>query len=126
MIKTDNSCSFCSQLDWELVIVDDASPDDSADVARRIAARDPRVDVVVHGTNKGNIATFNEGLLDWVDGDYCLLLSADDRATPGALRRARDPRPAGAAPGQPTSSSSSAFWAWRRFSAWSQTAERSP
>ena len=77
-------------VDVRVLIIDDASPDDSADVARRIAARDPRVDVVVHGTNKGNIATFNEGLLDWADGDYCLLLSADDRATPGALRRARD------------------------------------
>lgn len=37
-----------------------------------------------------NIATFNEGLLEWADGDYVLLLSADDRATPGALGRARD------------------------------------
>ena len=43
-----------------------------------------------HATNKGNIATFNEGLLEWANGDYCLLMSADDRATPGALGRARD------------------------------------
>jgi glycosyltransferase involved in cell wall biosynthesis len=59
-------------------------------VASRIAARDARVDVILHQTNKGNIATFNEGLLDWADGDYTLLMSADDRATPGALGRARD------------------------------------
>jgi glycosyltransferase involved in cell wall biosynthesis len=73
-----------------VLIIDDASPDDSADVARKIAARDERVDVIVHTANKGNIATFNEGLLEWADGDYCALLSADDRLTPGALRRARD------------------------------------
>jgi glycosyltransferase involved in cell wall biosynthesis len=48
------------------------------------------VDVIVHAANKGNIATYNEGLLEWADGDYCLLMSADDRLTPGALRRARD------------------------------------
>lgn len=77
-------------VDVRVLIIDDASPDRSADVAREIAARDTRVDVIVHDTNKGNIATFNEGLLEWADGDYCLLMSADDRATAGALRRAAD------------------------------------
>jgi len=77
-------------VDVRVLVIDDASPDDSAEVARGIAARDPRVEVVVHETNQGNIATFNEGLLEWADGDYCLLMSADDRATPGALRRAAD------------------------------------
>jgi glycosyltransferase involved in cell wall biosynthesis len=77
-------------VDVRVLVIDDASPDDSADVATRIADSDPRVEVVVHGQNKGNIATFNEGLLGWADGDYCMLLSADDRATPGALRRACD------------------------------------
>lgn len=77
-------------VDVRVLIIDDASPDGSVEVARRIAARDPRVEVLAHETNRGNIATFNEGLLEWADGDYCLLLSADDRATPGALGRARD------------------------------------
>jgi glycosyltransferase involved in cell wall biosynthesis len=77
-------------VDVRVLIIDDASPDDSADVARKIAARDPRVEVIVHPVNKGNIATFNEGLLEWADGDYCILLSADDQLTPGALRRAGD------------------------------------
>lgn len=77
-------------VDVRVLIIDDASPDGSADVARKIAAREPRVEVAVHSANKGNIATFNEGLLEWADGDYSLLLSADDRLTPGALRRARD------------------------------------
>jgi glycosyltransferase involved in cell wall biosynthesis len=77
-------------VDVRVLIIDDASPDGSAEVAARIADRDPRVQLIVHETNKGNIATFNEGLLEWADGDYCLLMSADDRATPGALGRARD------------------------------------
>ncbi len=77
-------------VDVRVLIIDDASPDDSAEVARKIAVRDPRVEVIVHAANKGNIATYNEGLLEWADGDYCLLMSADDRLTPGALRRARD------------------------------------
>jgi glycosyltransferase involved in cell wall biosynthesis len=77
-------------IDVRVLIIDDASPDNSAEVAEKIAAREPRVEVTVHPTNRGNIATFNEGLIDWADGDYCILLSADDRLTPGALRRAAD------------------------------------
>lgn len=77
-------------VDVRVLIIDDASPDDSAEVASKIAARDSRVEVAVHATNKGNIATFNEGLLEWADGDYSVLMSADDQLAPGALRRARD------------------------------------
>lgn len=75
-------------LDVRVLIIDDASPDDSAEAALKIAASDPRVEVRVHDTNKGHIATYNEGLLEWADGDYVVLLSADDRLVPGALGRA--------------------------------------
>ena len=77
-------------VDVRALIIDDASPDGSAEEARRIAARDPRVEVIVHEVNRGNIGTFNHGLMEWADGDYCMLMSADDRLTPGALRRAVD------------------------------------
>src|SRR5262249_13202164 len=77
-------------VDVRVLIIGGAAADDGRVVARKIAARDPRVEVIVHETNKGNIATFNEGLLEWADGDYCTLVSADDRLPPGALRRARD------------------------------------
>lgn len=76
--------------DVRVLIIDDASTDDSAEVARKIAAHDPRIEVAVHATNRGHIATYNEGLLEWADGDYCVLMSADDRLTPGALRRAAE------------------------------------
>jgi glycosyltransferase involved in cell wall biosynthesis len=75
-------------VDVEVLIIDDASSDDSADVARHIAAADPRVEVIVHATNRGHIATYNEGLLEWARGDFSVLLSADDQLTPGALHRA--------------------------------------
>ena len=75
-------------VDVKVLIIDDASPDDSAEKARRIAEADPRVEVLVHDRNKGHLATYNEGLLEWADGDYTVLLSADDRLTPGALVRA--------------------------------------
>lgn len=77
-------------VDVRVLIIDDASPDGSAEVALKLAARDPRIEAVVHPVNRGHLATYNEGLLDWADGDYSVMLSADDRLTPGALRRACD------------------------------------
>jgi glycosyltransferase involved in cell wall biosynthesis len=76
--------------DVRVLIIDDASTDGSANVARTIAAADARVQVTVHATNRGHIATYNEGLLEWADADYTVLLSADDKLAPGALRRASD------------------------------------
>ena len=71
----------------DVLIVDDASPDDSADVARSLAAADPRVRVLVNEQNMRHIATYNEGL-SLVDGEYVVLLSADDLLAPGSLARA--------------------------------------
>jgi glycosyltransferase involved in cell wall biosynthesis len=76
--------------DVRVLVIDYASTDGSADVARAIAASDARVEVAEHATNQGHIATYNEGLLEWADGDYTVLLSADDRLVPGALRRAAE------------------------------------
>jgi glycosyltransferase involved in cell wall biosynthesis len=75
-------------VDVRVLIIDDASPDDSFEVARRLAAEDDRVEARRHEVNAGHIATYNEGLLEWADGDYCVLISADDLLTPGALARA--------------------------------------
>src|SRR4051794_13884437 len=73
-------------VDVEVLVIDDASPDGSAEAARALG-RDPRVQVSCHAENRGHIATYNEGLA-WARGDYLLLLSADDCLTPGALTRA--------------------------------------
>jgi glycosyltransferase involved in cell wall biosynthesis len=73
-------------VDVEVLIIDDASPDGSANVARALG-RDPRVQVVCHEPNQGHIATYNEGLA-WASSEYLLLLSADDYLTPGSLARA--------------------------------------
>jgi glycosyltransferase involved in cell wall biosynthesis len=70
-----------------VLILDDASPDRTAEVAAELAEVDPRVEWRRHGVNRGHIATYNEGL-DWADGDYAVLLSADDVLTPGSLARA--------------------------------------
>ena len=75
-------------VDVRVLIIDDASGDGSADVALGLARGDDRIQVSAHEHNKGHISTFNEGVPDWPQGDYVLLLSADDALTPGAMRRA--------------------------------------
>lgn len=70
-----------------VLILDDASPDHTAEVACELAAQDDRVEFRRHAVNQGHIATYNEGI-DWATGDYLLVVSADDLLTPGALARA--------------------------------------
>lgn len=83
-----------SVLDQEAVstrvlVIDDASPDQSGDIAEALAQRDSRVTTRRHAQNRGHIATYNEGL-DWATADYVLLLSADDYLLPGSLQRAAE------------------------------------
>ncbi|PKH37441.1 Glycosyltransferase involved in cell wall bisynthesis [Nocardioides alpinus] len=74
-------------LDVDVLVVDDASPDGSHLVAQELAASDPRVDVLVHDNNAGHIQTYNDGLTR-AEGDYVVLLSADDLLPRNALTRA--------------------------------------
>ncbi len=76
-------------VDVSVLIIDDASTDESATVAEQLAERDSRVEFIWHSSNRGHIATYNEGL-ESAHTDYVVLLSADDLLTPGALRRATD------------------------------------
>lgn len=73
--------------DIRVLIIDDASTDDSLIVAKELARDDPRVSVIAHSQNKGHIETYNEGIA-WAAADYFLLLSADDMLVAGALQRA--------------------------------------
>ena len=70
-----------------VLVLDDASTDDSEQVGRGLAERDGRLEYRRHLSNQGHIATYNEGIA-WLASDYALLLSADDLLTPGALARA--------------------------------------
>ncbi len=76
-----------SQTNFRVVIVDDASTDDTPAVCAELMSEDRRVEVVRHATNRGHIRTYNE-CIDLAHDDYMLLLSADDYLLPGALARA--------------------------------------
>jgi glycosyltransferase involved in cell wall biosynthesis len=76
-----------SDVTIRVLIIDDASPDNTSEVAAALNSEDPRVSFIRHIENKGHIASYNEGI-DWASADYMLLLSADDYLLPGALARA--------------------------------------
>jgi glycosyltransferase involved in cell wall biosynthesis len=73
--------------DVRVLIIDDASSDDSLSAAQKLADADSRVSIIAHPENRGHIATYNEGIA-WASADYFLLLSADDVLVTGALERA--------------------------------------
>lgn len=75
-----------SGVDVEVLVLDDASTDDTPVVGERLAGSET-VTFRRHDRNRGHIATYNEGL-DWAEGDYTVVLSADDLLTPGSLERA--------------------------------------
>lgn len=73
-----NSLLAQSFTDFELVIIDDGSLDDSVAICRRLSASDPRVQLIVT-TNAGASAARNRGI-DESRGQYIVFCDADDFA----------------------------------------------
>jgi CDP-glycerol glycerophosphotransferase len=70
--------------EFEVVAVNDRSPDTSAEILAEYAAREPRLRVVHHDDNLGLGASRNTGL-DHATGDYVWFVDSDDWLNPGAL-----------------------------------------
>lgn len=78
---------LAQEINVRVLIIDDASPDNTAEVAAELAREDSRVSFLRHTTNLGHIATYNKGI-EWASADYLLILSADDYLLPDSLSRA--------------------------------------
>jgi glycosyltransferase involved in cell wall biosynthesis len=74
-----------SAADWELLVVDDGSPDDTAEVASALAAADPRIRLL-RKPNGGLSSARNAGLAQ-VRGRFVQFLDADDMLLPGKFER---------------------------------------
>jgi len=76
-----------SGVDVEVLIVDDRSTDDSRDVAARLVAAHPEVQLIANEENCGHVRSFNAGF-ERSRGEFVVKLDADDLLAPGALERA--------------------------------------
>jgi len=80
--------SVLGQRDVEtrVIVVDDGSTDETPRVTAELAA-DPRVTVLRHDPNRGQLPSVNRGA-ELVDTEFVVKLDADDLLAPGALARA--------------------------------------
>jgi glycosyltransferase involved in cell wall biosynthesis len=73
--------------DLRVLIIDNASTDNSVAVARQLSAEDGRIEVLARPCNLGHHASWNEGI-EWAKSDYLVILAADDLLADGAIARA--------------------------------------
>lgn len=71
--------------DWELLLVNDGSTDETAEILNRYAGRDGRIRVF-HQKNSGQFFARQQGITA-AEGQYILFLDSDDRLTEDCLEK---------------------------------------
>jgi glycosyltransferase involved in cell wall biosynthesis len=69
----------------EVIVVDDASTDDTPDVAAKLAAEESRVRVIRRATNSGGCGTPRNDGTDAAQAPWLMFLDSDDVLPPGAV-----------------------------------------
>jgi dolichol-phosphate mannosyltransferase len=72
--------------DYEIIFVNDASPDDCVGAIRTISAQDPRVIGITHSRNFGSQMAFRSGM-EMATKDACVLLDGDLQDPPELIER---------------------------------------
>ena len=73
-------------IDYEIIFINDASPDDSAAAIRAITARDRRVIGITHSRNFGSQMAFRSGM-EMATMDACVLLDGDLQDPPELIEQ---------------------------------------
>jgi Glycosyl transferase family 2 len=76
-------------VDVNVLVVDDGSADQSVAIARALAAKDSRVQLLALEKNVGMIPAVNRGISE-TTGEFFVKLDADDLLPPGSLKRSVD------------------------------------
>lgn len=74
--------------DWELIIIDDGSTDNTPQVADALAEQDDRIRVI-HQENQWIFRSYNNGYAA-AAGKYVLIVNSDDTINPESLQRIHD------------------------------------
>lgn len=82
--ETVKSVQAQTYYDWEMIIVDDCSTDQTYSLASMLAKKDARIKVLQNNKNSGVAATRNKAL-DVATGEYIAFLDADDLWLPRKL-----------------------------------------
>lgn len=72
--------------DWEMIIVDDCSKDNTYELACSFSAKDKRIKVIKHEKN-GGVAVARNTALDVAVGDFIAFLDSDDMWMPNKLEK---------------------------------------
>lgn len=72
--------------DFEVLVVDDASPDQSVAIAQRFADQDERIRIIHHTDNQGLSAARNSGI-SYAKGRYITFFDPDDTYEPQLLEK---------------------------------------
>lgn len=84
-----DSCLAQADPDWELIIVDDCSTDDTPALVAEYVARDSRIRALRNPVNRRLPASLNEGFAH-ARGELLTWTSDDNRFRPAALQRMRE------------------------------------
>jgi glycosyltransferase involved in cell wall biosynthesis len=82
--KTIESVQSQSFSDWEMIIVDDGSVDNSVNVIREYCSKDKRIKLYQNDVNKGLIETVKLGI-EKASGDWIIFLESDDTIEPNYI-----------------------------------------
>lgn len=75
--------------EWEIIVVDDCTPDKSAEIAQRFAKQDERIKIVHHDVNKGLSSARNTGT-QVASGQYIWYMDPDDYVDTDVLMRVKE------------------------------------
>jgi glycosyltransferase involved in cell wall biosynthesis len=73
-------------VDYEIIFVNDGSPDDTQTVLERLCAENPRIKAITHSRNFGSQNAFTSGMLR-ATGDGCILLDGDLQDPPELIEQ---------------------------------------
>ena len=72
--------------DWQMLVIDDGSSDNTQKIVTEFAQKDPRIQLVVNESNMGVAKTRNRGM-ELCRGKYVALLDSDDYWKPQLLEK---------------------------------------
>ncbi len=86
LVATIESIIQQTHTDWELILIEDASNDDSLVIAQKYTEQEPRIRLIIHEKNKGLAFSVREGVFA-ARGKQVAFLESDDTWEPRSLEQ---------------------------------------